>query len=92
MARDVGVEFWRVTLQGVTVQKGMKRKDAEAMAKRWQGSHCSYEGSSGLLAIKDRGDWVEIKRDHETEREWAERFEEARAGNRQKITMVERVD
>ena len=27
-----------------------------------------------------------------TEREWAERFEEARAGNRQKSTMVERVD
>lgn len=92
MARDLGIRFYRVTLQGVTVQKGMKERDAYAMAERWQGSHCSYGGSGGLLRIKDRGDHVEVKRDFETEREWAERFEEARAGNRQKITMVERVD
>lgn len=88
----MSLELFRVTLQGHTVQKGMTREEADAMAERWQGSHCSYGGSSGLLAIKDRGDYVEVKRDYESEKEIAERFKEARAGNRQKITVVERVD
>ena len=62
MARDLGIKFYRVTLQGVTVQKGMKERDAYAMAERWQGSHCSYGGSGGLLRIKDRGDHVEDRK------------------------------
>lgn len=85
-------ELYRVTLNGVTVQKALPRKRADAMAERWQGSHASYGGSSGLLRIKDRGDHMEVKRDYESEAEMLERFKVWKAGDRQKITMIERVD
>lgn len=83
------MELFRVTLQGVTVKKGMSRPEADAMAERWQGSH---SGNSGLLRIKDRGDHVEVKRDYDSEREFEERIKVAKAGDRQKITMIERID
>lgn len=88
---DLG-ERWRVTLNGVTVKKMMPRAEADAMAERWQGSHSSYGGSSGLLRIKDRGDHVEVKRDYESEREIEDRIKVWKAGDRQKITIVERTD
>lgn len=54
------------------------------MAERWQGSH---SGNRGLLKHKDRGDYVEVRRDYEREREINERIEQAHLGNPQKLTI-----
>ena len=86
------MDLWRVTLNGVTVRKNMTRREADDMAARWQGSHCDYHGGSGLLRIKDRGDWVEVKRDDESMRERDERLKVARAGDPQTIIMHQRID
>lgn len=85
-------ELWMVTLNGVPMRKNMPRREAEDMAARWQGSHCSYEGGSGLLKIKDRGDWVEVKRDLESEKDRDERIKIAKAGNRQRLIFEQRID
>lgn len=81
-----------VTLNGIPVRKNMNRREADDMAARWQGSHCDYNGSSGLLKIKDRGDWLEVKRDTESERELATRLAEAKAGNLQTLVFEQRID
>ncbi len=83
------MEYFRVVLNGHTLQRGMSRREADAMAERWQGSH---SGNSGLLRIKDRGDYVEVKHDREMEREFDERIKVAKAGDRQTLIMHERVD
>ena len=83
------MELFRVTLNGHTVQRGMNKVDADAMAERWQGSH---SGNSGLLRIKDRGDHVEVKRDREAEQEFEDRIKTAKAGDRQTLIMHERID
>jgi hypothetical protein len=70
----------------------MTRRDAEAMADRWQGRHGGYRGGQGLLKHKDRGDWVEVKRDRDAEREFDERLKVAKAGKPQTITYIERID
>lgn len=62
------------------------------MAERWQGSHCSYGGASGLLKIKDRGDHVEVKVDHAANKEFNERYRVAKAGERQTIHYEQRVE
>ena len=85
-------ELWMVTLNGVPMRKAMFRREAEDMAARWQGSHCSYEGGSGLLKIKDRGDWVEVKRDTASEKERDERLKVAKAGDRQRLIFEQRID
>lgn len=85
-------EFYMVTLNGVPLNRWLTRSEAEAMAERWQGQHGGYRGGQGLLKHKDRGDWVEVKRDVLAEREWDERFKTARAGDRQTITFQERID
>jgi len=85
-------ELWRVTLNGVTVRGNMFRREAEDMAARWQGSHCDYHGGSGLLKIKDRGDWVEVKRDYDAEKDREERIKVAKAGDRQRIVYEQRID
>jgi len=74
------------------MRKNMFRREAEDMAARWQGSHCSYEGGSGLLKIKDRGDWVEVKRDYESEKDRDERVKIAKAGDRQRLIFEQRID
>lgn len=86
------MEFFMVTLNGVKVRGHMTRREADDMAARWQGSHCDYHGGSGLLKIKDRGDWVEVKRDHDAEKETLERLKVAKAGDPQRIIYHERVD
>lgn len=60
------------------------KQEADAMAERWQGSH---SGHRGLLKHKDRGDYVEVRRDYATEREFNERVDEAQRGNAQKIVV-----
>lgn len=88
MAKDTGIRFYMMTINGVPYRRGFMgetgRRQAEAMAERWQGSH---SGNRGLLKHKDRGDYVEAKRDHAMEREYAMRIDEAQRGNPQKITM-----
>jgi len=89
MANDTGIRYWQVTLNGVPLKRGFHgesgKREAQAMAERWQGQH--YGKPSGLLKHKDRGDWVEVKRDTATEKEMAERFDEARRGNPQRYVV-----
>ena len=86
--RDHGVKFYKVTLNGVILRRGfMEAKglhEAERMAERWQGSHSQ---GAGLLKHKDRGDYVEVKRDYEMEQDYASRLDEAQRGNPQKVVM-----
>ena len=88
MAKDAGVRCYMVTINGVIYKRGFMgepgRRQAEAMAERWQGSH---SGNKGLLKHKDRGDYVECKRDLDMEAELANRYDEAQRGNPQKIVM-----
>lgn len=88
MAKDLGVRFYQVTINGVPFRRGFMggpgRHEAERMAERWQGSH---SGNKGLLKHKDRGDYVEVRRDYAMEEDYARRVDEAQRGNPQKITM-----
>ena len=60
------------------------RQAAEQMAERWQGSHS--EGR-GLLKIKDRGDYAEVRRDIAMEQDYADRLDEAQRGNPQRLVV-----
>lgn len=73
-----------VLINGVPFRKGLTKGEAEAMAERWQGSHAEHKG---LLKHKDRGDWVEVRRDHASEREIDERMDEAQRGNPQRYII-----
>lgn len=88
MAKDTGVRFYMVTINGVPYRRGFAgeigKREAEKMAERWQGSH---SGNKGLLKHKDRGDYVETKRDYEMEADYAHRLDEAQRGNPQKMTV-----
>ena len=88
MAKDTGIKFYKVTLNGVTFRRGFMgetgRREAERMAERWQGSHSQ---GAGLLKHKDRGDYVEVKRDSEMEQDYAARVDEAQRGNPQKLVV-----
>ena len=88
MAKDAGVRYYKVTINGVPYKRGFcgesGRRAAEAMAERWQGSH---SGNKGLLKHKDKGDYVECKRDYESEAEFDRRVDDAQHGKRQQIIM-----
>ena len=77
--------LWRVVIRNGTfpqvIRQGITtRQEADAIAERWQGSH---SGNRGLLKHKDRGDYVEVERDHQSEREMAQRIADAKAGKPQ---------
>ena len=82
-------ERYRVVLNGVTLFKNMSRAEAEAKAEKWQGSHA---GNRGLLKHKDRGDYVEVKRDHESERDFDEMYERLKDGQPQRYNVVGRIN
>jgi hypothetical protein len=88
MAKETGVRYYMVTINGVPFKRGFcgesGKRAAEAMAERWQGSH---SGNKGLLKHKDKGDYVECKRDYAMEAEWADRVDEAQRNNPQKIVV-----
>lgn len=84
--------YYMVTLNGVPLKRWMPKEEAYAMAARWQGSHASYGGASGLLKTKDRGDWVEVKVDHAANKEFEDRWKTFKAGDPQTIIMQERVE
>ena len=81
--------YYMVTLNGHPLKRWMNKSEATAMAERWQGSH---SGGSGLLKIKDRGDWVEVKVDHEANKEFEERYKTYKAGDPQTVVTQERVE
>ena len=86
--QDCGVRFYAMTINGVIFRRGFMgetgKREADRMAERWQGSH---SGGKGLLKHKDRGDYVEVKRDYEMEKDYVSRLDEAQRGNPQKIVM-----
>lgn len=84
--------YYMVTLNGHPLKRWMQRAEAEAMAARWQGSHGGYHGGSGLLKTKDRGDWVEVKVDHEANKEFNERYKTFKAGDPQTVIMQQRIE
>lgn len=84
--------IYMVTVNGVPLKRWMSKEEAEAMAERWQGQHSGFSGGQGLLKHKDRGDWVEVKRDTNAEKEMAERYQTFKAGDPQKTVYVERID
>jgi hypothetical protein len=85
MARSVSPPRWMVTLNGVPLFRGfLSEEAARRKAEIWQGSHTEHRG---LLKHKDRGDWVEVKRDYAAEREYDERVDAAQRGNRQIYTI-----
>jgi hypothetical protein len=78
-------EFWAVKLNGVPVFKGFTtRREAEAKAEKWQGRH----GKSGLLKHKDFGDYAEICRDVQAEREWDARYRDFKDGKPQRFVQT----
>lgn len=86
------MRYWMVTLNGVPLKRWLDRHEADAMAERWQGQHGGYHGGAGLLKIKDRRDHVEVREDHEANREFNERYKTAKAGDRQIIHYEQRVE
>lgn len=86
------MEWFMVTLNGHPLRKMMTKKEAHAMAERWQGSHGGYHGGSGLLKIKDRRDHVEVKVDHDSNKETHQRWLAMKAGDHQQIVMQQRVE
>lgn len=86
------IELYMVTVNGVPLKRWMTKRDAEAMAERWQGQHSGVNGGQGLLKHKDRGDWVEVKRDTNAEKEMAERYKTFKAGDPQTIVYNERIE
>ena len=88
MSKDLGVRFYCVTLNGVILRRGFMGTagfhEAERMAERWQGSHSH---GKGLLKHKDKGDYVEVRRDPEMEHDYAGRVDQAQRGNPQQIVV-----
>lgn len=88
MAKNISPPRWAVYINNVLFRRGFTgekgKREAEAMAERWQGSH---SGNRGLLKHKDRGDYVEVRRDYAMEQEFNERAEAAQQGNPQKIVV-----
>lgn len=74
-------EFWKVTWNKHALKKRMRKDEAYAMAERWQGER--YR--KGLLKGGDKGDWVEVKRDTESEREFDEMYADLKFGKPQTI-------
>lgn len=78
-------QFFQVTLNGHPLKKRMSKAEAEAMAERWQGTHAN---GRGLLKHKDRGDWVEVSRDAQSEREFDEMYDTLKRGNPQRYVTI----
>lgn len=77
--------YYEVTINGVPLKKGMSRREAEAMAERWQGKR--YH--TGLLKHKDYGDHVEVRVDKSTGKDFDERYADVKAGKYQRIIKEE---
>ena len=77
--------FYMVTFDGHPIKARMTLKEAEVMAERWQGK--KYK--SGLLKGGDKGDWVEVKRDHVSERAFDDDYDRLKRGNLQPVQLID---
>lgn len=77
-------EFYCVTLNGHPIGVRMTKPAAEAMAERWQGER--YR--KGLLKHADLGDWVEVRRDTVSEREFDRMYDDLKMGKPQTIQTI----
>ncbi len=77
-------EWYKVTLDGHPLKQRMTKAAAYAMAERWQGQ--KYK--SGLLKGGDKGDWVEVKRDHVSEREFDDDYDRMKRGSLQPVEKI----
>ena len=78
--------YWMVTLDGHPLKMHITNlTEAEAMAERWQGS--KYK--AGLLKGGDKGDWVEVKRDHASERAFDEDYDRLKRGSLQPVQLID---
>lgn len=84
--------FYKVLWNGRTFQRWLTKRDAYAMAERYQGSHGGYHGGSGMLKIKDLRDHFEVKEDTEANKEFNDRYKVAKAGDPQRVVYEQRVD
>ena len=77
--------YYEVTINGVSLFKGLTLTEARARAERWQGTR--YKG--GLLKHKDYGDHVEVRRDKVTEKDFDDRYADLKAGKYQRLIREE---
>ncbi len=76
-------EFYKVTWDGHTLFKGFKTKEeAYAKAEKWQGQR--YK--SGMLKHGDKGDYFEVVRDVDREREFDQAYDRFKRGLPQEYT------
>ena len=80
MAKHVSPCLYMVVYDGVPLFRGLpSEQEARRRAERWQ---------VGLLKRADKGDWIEVKRDHAAEKEFDERHDDMERGNPQKVTVI----
>ena len=77
--------WYMVTLDGHPLKQRMSRAEADAMAERWQGE--KYK--RGLLKGGDKGDWVEVKRDHVSEAAFDQDYDRLKRGSLQPIQLID---
>jgi len=77
--------FYMVTFDGHPLKNRLTLKEAEVMAERWQGQ--KYK--SGLLKGGDKGDWVEVKRDHVSEKAFDEDYDRLKRGSLQPVQLID---
>lgn len=78
-------EWYMVTFDGQPLRQRMTFKEACVMAERWQGS--KYK--SGMLKGGDKGDWLEVKRDHASERAFDDDYDRLKRGNLQPVQLID---
>lgn len=77
--------YYEVTLNGISLFKGLSLKQAEAKAEKWQGERWKR----GLLKHKDMGDHVEVRVDKVTSKDFDDRYADLKAGKYQRIIKEE---
>lgn len=78
-------QFWKVVWnKRHALGTRMSEADARAMAERWQGSR--YH--AGLLKHGDKGDWIEVIRDTESEKEFDRMYDDLKRGKPQTLHMI----
>ena len=78
-----GDDQWCVMIQGRVFKNDLTRREAEAIAERYQ---------RGLCKHKDFRDHVEIKRDRTTIKDTDEMYRKMKAGERQVYQLMKTVE
>ena len=78
-----GDDQWCVTINGQVFKNDLTRKEAEAVAERYQ---------RGLCKHRDMNDHVEIKRDKVTIKDTDEMYKVMKAGERQTYQLMKTVE